>query len=139
MNYALIYACLTWAQYLIPTQNVLLIAGGFTVVSRVLFAEPIEYSALYLSLCILVRVKAPATRIYNVWDVLAQSILPFVSTNLPFYFIVDASWNDVQKIWLFATVYAVSTWLVSDPVYVTMAILSIHMAEPMIKRRVFSK
>jgi hypothetical protein len=128
MELARVYVCLTWAQYLEPTQHIMIIAGAFTMFCKVLFAESIECAALYFALCILVKENTPATRVYGVWDVLAQTLFLFLNTNLPFYLVVDACWNDVHKTWLFATVCAVGWVMGWNHVYTTIAVLCIQKA-----------
>lgn len=114
-----VYVLLTFAQYLEPTQNPLMIAAGFSTACVLVFAEAIECFALYLALCIAVRELAPTTRTYSVWDLASQSVLVFLPTHLPFYICMDASWQDLRKTALFCAACA-SGWIVSwNPVYAT--------------------
>jgi hypothetical protein len=122
---------LTWAQWfqqekdpLKPPQSPLLIAAGFSVVCMVLFGEAVECFALYLALCIAVReMKCEEPRTYTWWMLASQTVLLFLPTQLPFYMIMDACWQDLRKMTLFCVTCGLGWVLTWNPVYVTCVLL----------------
>jgi hypothetical protein len=115
-----VYVLLSWAQWLEPHQSPLLIAAGFSVMCMVLFGEAVECFALYLALCIAVReMKCEEPRTYTVWMLASQTVLLLLPTQLPFYMITDACWQDLRKTALFCVVCGLGWVLAWNPVYVT--------------------
>ncbi len=132
------YVLLTWAQWFQqekePYQSPLLIAAGFSVVCMVLFGEAVECFALYLALCIAVRemkCDEEESQTYTWWMLAGQTLLLFLPTQLPFYMITDACWQDWRKTTLFCVTCGLGWVLAWNPVYVTCVLLGGYAASKM--------